>query len=99
MKKGILFDLDGTLLDTLGDLTDSVNYALAQFDCPPRTLEEVRDFIGNGARKLIELSLPGNNVRMRPLQIIRIKINHTLLPLVSQYCCQKLPSPYSRRNA
>lgn len=59
MKKGILFDLDGTLLDTLGDLTDSVNYALAQFDCPPRTLEEVRDFIGNGARKLIELSLPG----------------------------------------
>ena len=59
MKKGILFDLDGTLLDTLGDLTDSVNYALAQFNCPPRTLEEVREFIGNGARKLIELSLPG----------------------------------------
>lgn len=59
MKKGILFDLDGTLLDTLGDLTDSVNYALAQFDCPPRTVEEVREFIGNGARRLIELSLPG----------------------------------------
>lgn len=59
MKKGILFDLDGTLLDTLGDLTDSVNYALAQFGCPPRTLEEVREFIGNGARRLIQLSLPG----------------------------------------
>lgn len=59
MKKGILFDLDGTLLDTLGDLTDSVNYALAQFDCPPRTVAEVREFIGNGARRLIALSLPG----------------------------------------
>ena len=59
MKIGILFDLDGTLLNTLEDLTDSVNYALAQYGCPPRTIEQVRDFIGNGARKLIERSLPG----------------------------------------
>lgn len=59
MKIGILFDLDGTLLNTLEDLTDSVNYTLAQYDCPSRSLEEVREFIGNGARKLIERSLPG----------------------------------------
>lgn len=59
MKIGILFDLDGTLLNTLEDLTDSVNYALGQYDCPPRTVEDVRNFIGNGARKLIERSLPG----------------------------------------
>ena len=59
MKTGILFDLDGTLLDTLGDLTDSVNYALGQYNCPPRTVEDVRNFIGNGAKKLIERSLPG----------------------------------------
>lgn len=59
MKIGILFDLDGTLLDTLEDLTDSVNYTLTQYQCPPRTIEEVREFIGNGARKLIERSLPG----------------------------------------
>ncbi len=59
MKTGILFDLDGTLLDTLEDLKDSVNYALAQYDCPPRTLAEIREFIGNGAKKLIERSLPG----------------------------------------
>ncbi len=59
MKIGILFDLDGTLLNTLEDLTDSVNYALAQYGCPPRSLEEVREFIGNGAKKLIERSLPG----------------------------------------
>ncbi len=59
MKIGVLFDLDGTLLNTLEDLTDSVNYALAQYDCPPRTVEDVRNFIGNGAKKLIERSLPG----------------------------------------
>lgn len=59
MKTGVLFDLDGTLLNTLEDLKDSVNYALAQYACPPRTLEEVRNFIGNGARRLIQLSLPG----------------------------------------
>jgi phosphoglycolate phosphatase len=58
MKIGILFDLDGTLLDTLQDLTDSVNYALAQFDCPPRTPADVRRFLGNGAKQLIALSLP-----------------------------------------
>jgi phosphoglycolate phosphatase len=59
MKYGILFDLDGTLLDTLEDLKDSVNYALAQYGCPLRTREQVREAIGNGARKLIERSLPG----------------------------------------
>ncbi len=59
MKIGVLFDLDGTLLDTLGDLTDAVNVALAQYHCPPRTLEEVRRFVGNGAKKLIERALPG----------------------------------------
>ncbi len=59
MKTGILFDLDGTLLDTLEDLKDSVNYALAQYGCPSRNLAEIREFIGNGARKLIERALPG----------------------------------------
>lgn len=58
MKTGILWDLDGTLLDTLGDLTDAVNYALAQFGYAARTIEEVRCFVGNGARKLIERAIP-----------------------------------------
>ena len=58
MKTGILFDLDGTLLDTLQDLTDSVNVTLARYGFPPRTAEEVRAFVGNGARRLIALSLP-----------------------------------------
>ena len=59
MKIGILFDLDGTLLDTLEDLMDSTNHALMVHACPPRTLEEIRRFVGNGARRLIEQALPG----------------------------------------
>jgi len=59
MKTGILFDLDGTLLDTLQDLTDATNHTLAHFGCPVRTLDEVRRFVGNGARQLIRLALPG----------------------------------------
>lgn len=58
MKTGILWDLDGTLLDTLEDLKDGVNYALAQFGYPRRTLEEVRAFVGNGARRLIDQAVP-----------------------------------------
>ena len=49
----ILFDLDGTLLNTLEDLTDSTNYAMEQMGYPRHTLEEVRSFVNNGARKLI----------------------------------------------
>lgn len=53
-----IFDLDGTLLDTLGDLCDSVNYALTSVGFPERTLDEVRHFVGNGIRRLIERSVP-----------------------------------------
>ena len=58
MKTGILWDLDGTLLDTLADLTDALNHTMEQFGYPTRTMEEVRRFIGNGARRLIALSVP-----------------------------------------
>lgn len=58
MKTGILFDLDGTLLDTLGDLHSAVNYALRQFGYPARSVEEVRQFVGNGAAELIRLAVP-----------------------------------------
>ena len=56
----IMFDLDGTLLNTLDDLADAVNHTLAHFGCPQRTKEEVRRFVGNGALRLIRLALPGN---------------------------------------
>ncbi len=61
MKIGIIFDLDGTLLDTLQDLTDAVNYTLRFYHCPERTVEEVRTFVGNGVERLIRLSLPGKD--------------------------------------
>ena len=54
----IVFDLDGTLLNTLEDLADSTNYALRQYGFAERTLEEIRAFVGNGVRKLIESALP-----------------------------------------
>ena len=58
MKKVIIFDLDGTLLDTLDDLTKAVNFALSNFEYPLRSREQVRKAIGNGVAKLIERSIP-----------------------------------------
>lgn len=53
-----IFDLDGTLLETLEDLHDSTNHALVSQGLPPRTLDEVRRFVGNGIHKLIERAVP-----------------------------------------
>ena len=53
-----IFDLDGTLLNTLDDLTDSLNYALKKSSYPERTSAEVRRFVGNGIHKLIERGAP-----------------------------------------
>ena len=61
MKKyeTVVFDLDGTLLNTLEDLADATNYALRTMQMPERTIGEVRAFVGNGVRRLMELSVPG----------------------------------------
>ena len=58
MYKAVIFDLDGTLLDTLEDLKNSVNYALIKNDMPERSTDEVRAFVGNGVAKLIERAVP-----------------------------------------
>ena len=60
MGKAVIFDLDGTLLNTLDDLEDSVNHTLNYFKYPKRTKAEVRSFIGGGAKALIKKSLPEN---------------------------------------
>ncbi len=60
MGKAVIFDLDGTLLNTLDDLADSVNHTLNYFKYPERRKEEVRSFIGGGAKALIKKSLPEN---------------------------------------
>ncbi len=54
----ILFDLDGTLLYTLEDLADSINYMLQKYDLPTHSIDDVRRFVGNGLRKLVERALP-----------------------------------------
>ena len=56
--KAVIFDLDGTILDTLQDLANSVNHALRTHGYPERTLDEVRRFIGNGIRVLMRRSCP-----------------------------------------
>lgn len=58
MTETIIFDLDGTLLNTLENLTDSVNYVMKAYGHPVHTIEEVRCYVGNGAAKLIERSVP-----------------------------------------
>lgn len=55
----VIFDLDGTLLDTLDDLADAANTALTAHGYPARTREEVCAFVGNGVRRLIERAIPG----------------------------------------
>ena len=56
--QAILFDMDGTLLDTLTDMQAAVNHILEKYGYPTRTLEEVRRFVGNGAGPLIHRALP-----------------------------------------
>ena len=56
--KAVIFDLDGTLLDTLQDLAEGTNYALRVNGLPERTLDEIWQFVGNGARKLVERAVP-----------------------------------------
>ena len=60
MKKydTVIFDLDGTLLNTLEDLADAVNFVMRANEYPERTIEEVRCFVGNGIRRLMELAVP-----------------------------------------
>ena len=71
MKKLVIFDLDGTLLDTIADLAESANYALKQLGYPTHDVETIRTFVGNGINKLLERALPAheqteeNIMRMR----------------------------------
>ena len=70
---GILWDLDGTLLDTLDDLADAVNYALDRFGCPRRTREEVRRFVGNGVKRLIRQAVGDSPVSAARARTLRMR--------------------------
>ena len=71
MKKLVIFDLDGTLLNTIADLAESANYALKQLGYPTHDVETIRTFVGNGINKLLFRALPDeekteeNMMRMR----------------------------------
>ncbi len=54
----VIFDMDGTLLNTLDDIGDSVNYIMDKYGFPKRTMDEIKDFVGNGVIRLLELSVP-----------------------------------------
>ena len=73
-----VFDLDGTLLDTLRDLTASVNYALRWAGMPERTIEEVRWFVGNGVKKLMERAVPNGTDNPRFAEVYQEFRDHYL---------------------
>lgn len=80
----VIFDLDGTILDTLEDLTDAVNYALRQNGQPERSIDEVRRFVGNGIKKLIERAVqPGTGPEETD------KIYDDFMPYYKAHCADK----------
>lgn len=84
----IIFDLDGTLLATLEDLTDSVNFALISYQLPPRTIDDVRQFVGNGVGKLMELAIPDGKKNTKFNEIFnQFKIHYN-------QNCQNKTKPY-----
>ena len=68
--KGIIFDLDGTLLDTLEDLTDAVNHVMQLFSFETKSLDQVRSYVGNGVVKLIEQCVPGGEAHGQFTEIL-----------------------------
>lgn len=78
-RYGVIFDLDGTLADTLPDLTDAVNYGLRALSLPSRPAEDVRTWIGEGLPVLCQRALMSAGSRMPP---------DRLVPLVSGYYTQ-----------
>lgn len=74
----VIFDLDGTLLNTLDDLADATNAALAEYAFPPRTTEEIRAFIGNGVSRLIHRAVPeGTDEAVAAAVLARFKAVYT----------------------
>lgn len=85
---GLLFDLDGTLLDTLEDLLDATNFALGQHGFPRRTLEELRRVVGNGAANQIRKSLPQGTPEASVQQVLAV-----YKPYYTAHC-QNKTKPY-----
>ena len=83
--KCVIFDMDGTILDTTDDVTKSVNLTLEEFGYPLHTAKEVVSYLNNGAVKLIERALPES---ARDTEIVH-KVHKRYLEIYSQYVCEK----------
>ena len=70
--KAVLFDMDGTVLDTLADLTNAVNHVLALYDMPARSPREVAGFLGNGAARLLAEAVPAGTPREQLGEMLRV---------------------------
>lgn len=77
--RGIVFDLDGTLVDSIEDLTDSLNIVLDYYDLPPKTYQEARHLVGRGLRNLIIAALP------RKLRHIDSIVDEALAKMMEEY--------------
>lgn len=89
MIKLAIFDLDGTLLDTLGDLANACNHALAQCGCPPHEKDAYRHFVGRGIMNLFRSSLPED---MRSDEMVE-KMKECFIPYYNAHKCD-LTQPY-----
>jgi 2-phosphoglycolate phosphatase len=84
----VIFDMDGTILNTLEDLADSLNHVLSTHGYPKQPLKNVRNFVGNGIRKLIERAVPSDT----PSDTID-RLFEDFLPYYQQHCADKT-KPY-----
>ncbi len=84
----IVFDLDGTLLNTLHDLTGCVNYAMRVHGMPERTLDEVRMFVGRGIRYMLSCAVPGGEDNPHFEEVMT-----TFMPYYEEHCAD-LTAPY-----
>lgn len=82
----VIFDLDGTLLNTLDDLTDSTNYALSEMNFPERSRDEVRDFVGNGVEKLIRRAVPKGTSEEKIKETLGIFRDHYSKNMLNKTC-------------
>ena len=83
-----IFDMDGTILDSLNDLYVSVNYALKEASMPARTFDEVRQFVGNGVTKLIQRSVPAGTSEEDTEKVFNIFSDHYIVH------CSDTTKPY-----
>lgn len=99
--RAVLFDLDGTLADTLADLANAVNWALQQVGCPPCPVDSYRYKVGDGAREMCERALPADkgNLTDQVLRLMRQRYDEHCFDLTRLYPgIAELVSALAQRN-